>query len=92
MRKKRTYRKIFRRSCLHVSKWATASGFSEMRSLSRLMLCRALLRLVAAMLDSAMTTFIWSFSASRSNLRCFLDDDFLSLSFFLLLDDDDDGT
>lgn len=45
------------------------------------MLCRALLRFVEAMEDSAITTFIVSFSASKLNGRDF----FLLLSFFLSL-------
>ena len=53
-----------------------------MRSFSRLMLFSVLVRLVAAMEDSAMCDFIFSFSSSRLKCRDFLF--FLSLSFRFL--------
>jgi hypothetical protein len=65
---------------LQTSKRSTATEFSDIRSFSRLMLCRALERFMAAMDDSAIATFIDSFSAS--NLKGL--DFFLLLSFFFL--------
>lgn len=82
---KLTYRRIFLLSFLHASNRCTAVAFSEIRSVSRLMLWREFIRLVAAIEASATATFIELFSASRLNgLDFFL---CLSLSFFLSFDE-----
>ena len=51
------------------------------------MLCNALFRFVAAMEDSAIVTFIESFSASRLKGRCALFVLSFSFSFFLSLEE-----
>src|SRR3569833_2781448 len=84
--RQRTYLRIFLLSSLHVSNLCRATRFSEMRSCSRLMLCRAFNKSVVAMDASAIVTYICSFSASRLkglDFRTFLS---LSFCFFLSLD------
>lgn len=54
---------------MQASNPSTAARFSEIRSLSLLMLFSAFMRFVAAMDDSAIVAFIDSFSASRLNGR-----------------------
>lgn len=80
---------------MQASNPSTAARFSEIRSLSLLMLFSAFMRFVAAMDDSAIVAFIDSFSASRLNgrrrlpfLSFFFRSRSLSLSLSLSLEED----
>ena len=77
-----TYRSTCLLRRLQASNRSTATWFSEMRSRSRLIVWRVLVKFVAAIEAAAMLFLMLSFSASRLNGFAFLD--FLSFSLAFL--------